>query len=76
MYSCVVHNWNSFERPCPLCWPSGITCDYTELIINPQPSIQKGEDSEEYNRGYGDGYRDATNEARKEIHEHYKPNNE
>jgi hypothetical protein len=31
-------------------------------------------DEDEYNRGYGDGYRDATNEAKQEIRDHYHPN--
>ncbi len=38
MYSCVLHQWNSYERMCPTCWPSGITSDSTELIIKPFPT--------------------------------------
>jgi len=38
MYSCVLHQWNSYERMCPTCWPSGITSDSTELIIESSPT--------------------------------------
>lgn len=44
MYSCVLHQWNSYERMCPTCWPSTVTSDSTELIINPTPSTEKDQD--------------------------------
>jgi len=25
MFSCVVHNWNSFSEPCPMCFPDTLT---------------------------------------------------
>lgn len=47
----------------------------SEKLLSPLLSTQQGEDAD-FERGYAAGYNDAVKEARKEITEHYRPNNE